>query len=154
MRCIVVAADGSENAERAADLAADLASKFGADLVLTYVITAAPITAAPAGIPHPATDPRAPMRLQTVAVSDVPTDAAEDVLAKAKARVEARGAQGVETEIRAGEPAEMILSVANDRGADAIVLGKRGRGRLAGVLLGSISQKVVALAGCAVIVVP
>lgn len=154
MRCIVAATDGSENAERAVDLAADLASKVGADLVLTYVVTAAPLAPASAGVAHPATDLRMPMRVQTVAVSGVPTDAAEDVLAKAKARAGARGARRVETEIRAGEPAEMILAVAKDRGADAIVLGKRGRGRLAGLLLGSISQKVTALAGCAVVVIP
>ena len=154
MRCIVAAVDGSDNAQRAVDLAADLASKFGADLVLAYVITAAPIATTSAGVRHPATDLRVPPRVQTVAVSDVPTDAAEDALAQAKARAEAKGARRVETETRAGEPAEMILSVAKERGADAIVLGKRGRGRLAGLLLGSISQKVVAQAECAVIVLP
>ena len=35
-----------------------------------------------------------------------------------------------------------------------LVVGRRGRGRLSGLLLGSVSQKVASLAPCIVIVVP
>lgn len=47
-----------------------------------------------------------------------------------------------------------IIEAAERGNADAIVIGRRGRGRLAGLLLGSVSQKVVTLAPCPVVVVP
>lgn len=43
---------------------------------------------------------------------------------------------------------------AEDDATDVIAVGKRGLGRLSRLLLGSVSPKVVALAPCAVIVVP
>ena len=54
------------------------------------------------------------------------------------------------------DPAEAIIEAARREHADAIIVGRRGRGRgqLAGLLLGSVSQKVVSLAPCTVIVVP
>lgn len=154
MRQIVAATDGSDTADRAVDFAAELASKFTVDLVLTYVISASSTALAGGGLAHPATDLRAPIRVESTSLSQVLTDAANDILAKAKARAQARGARRVHTELRTGEPAEMILLLAKEHDAGVIVLGKRGRGRLAGLLLGSISQKVMMLAPCAVIVVP
>lgn len=57
------------------------------------------------------------------------------------------------TEILEGDPAEAIINVANTRKSDLIVMGSRGLGRLAGLLIGSTSQKVVAHANCPVLVV-
>ena len=59
----------------------------------------------------------------------------------------------IHTEILEGSPAEAILNVANTRKSDLIVMGSRGLGRLAGLLLGSTSQKVVAHANCPVLIV-
>lgn len=55
---------------------------------------------------------------------------------------------------RAGEVAPAILGIAEEQGAEAIVVGKRGAGRIAGLLIGSISQKLVSLAPLPVTVVP
>ncbi len=70
-----------------------------------------------------------------------------------RVRAVAKGARHVSTEAFAGDPAEQILAWADARQADLIALGSRGHGRLAGLLLGSVTQKVVALARCAVLVV-
>ena len=59
----------------------------------------------------------------------------------------------VETGIVEGSPAESIIEVANTRKSDLIVMGSRGLGRLAGLVLGSTSQKVVAHAPCPVLIV-
>jgi nucleotide-binding universal stress UspA family protein len=93
-------------------------------------------------------------KVEDTSLPEVLEDAGRDVLAKAAARAEQRGARHIHTEIRAGEPAETLIAVAKERAADAMVLGKRGRGRLAGLVLGSVSQKVVTNAPCPVIVVP
>ena len=49
-----------------------------------------------------------------------------------------------------GPPAEAILNLAEVREIDLIIMGTRGLSRLAGVLLGSESQKVISHADCPV----
>jgi nucleotide-binding universal stress UspA family protein len=52
-----------------------------------------------------------------------------------------------------GDPAKEILSVAAEEHADIIIMGRRGMGDLAGLLLGSVSHKVSHLAECACLTV-
>jgi nucleotide-binding universal stress UspA family protein len=59
----------------------------------------------------------------------------------------------IHTEILEGDPASAIIEVAKVRNSDLIVMGSRGLGRLAGLLLGSTSQKVVSHATCPVLIV-
>jgi len=58
-----------------------------------------------------------------------------------------------EVEVAAGPPAESIVHVAHERGADLIVMGTHGRTGLHHVLLGSVAEKVVRLAPCPVLTV-
>jgi nucleotide-binding universal stress UspA family protein len=59
----------------------------------------------------------------------------------------------VHTELIEGDAAESIIEVANTRNSSVIVMGSRGLGRLAGLVLGSTSQKVVGHAPCPVLIV-
>ena len=59
----------------------------------------------------------------------------------------------VRTVVHEGDPASAILAVAKEADADLIVMGRRGLGDLAGLLLGSVSQKVTHLAECACLTV-
>ena len=79
----------------------------------------------------------------------------ERILIDARTRAEAIGAPDVATEVKWGDPAEAIIEAARAGQADTIVIGRRGRGSvLAGLLLGSVSQKVASLAPCIVTIVP
>jgi nucleotide-binding universal stress UspA family protein len=62
------------------------------------------------------------------------------------------GTVKIVTRVEQGHPAQVLLDAA--RGARLLVVGTRGHGTLAGVLLGSVSQHVVQHASCPVVVVP
>ena len=51
---------------------------------------------------------------------------------------------------RSGEVAQTIIDIAQEKQVDAVVVGKRGAGRVPGALLGSVSQKLVDSFACAV----
>jgi nucleotide-binding universal stress UspA family protein len=61
-------------------------------------------------------------------------------------------AQGIESHVVAGAPARALLDMATD--ADLVVVGSRGLGGFAGLLLGSVSQQVAHHASCPVVIVP
>lgn len=52
------------------------------------------------------------------------------------------------------DPADLIADVAKEADADLIVVGTRGHGRVAGMLLGSVTQRLLHVAPCPVLAVP
>ncbi len=142
MTHILVATDGSESADRAIDFAAGLAKGLGAKLSIVTV-----------GDDFSSDD------VQRLARSEGDIGEAlelisNQILIGARQRARRIGVTNIETQAAWGDAAEAIIAAASRIGADTIVVGRRGRGRLAGLLLGSVSQKVVTLAPCPVIVVP
>lgn len=77
---------------------------------------------------------------------------AEEILNAAVAELKDVACE-ISAEILEGDPASAIIEVAKSRSSDIIVMGSRGLGRLAGLLLGSTSQKVVSYALCPVLIV-
>jgi nucleotide-binding universal stress UspA family protein len=143
MKVILTASDGSQSAERGVALAADLACAYAADLV---IITAVPLSGGPELSEF--------SRAEGATVGDILEGIAQAHLAQARAIAEKTNARILRAETRDGDPAEVIMTAAREFAADVIVVGKRGQGRLAGLLLGSVSQKLVSLAGQPVLVVP
>ncbi|MFZ5898110.1 MAG: universal stress protein [Bacillota bacterium] len=59
----------------------------------------------------------------------------------------------IETLVLFGDPAQLITEYAEEKEYDMVVLGSRGAGPLRGVLLGSVSYKVLNSAHCPVLIV-
>ena len=57
------------------------------------------------------------------------------------------------THIHVGQPAEVIAKLAAEQGCDLIVMGTHGRGGIAGLVTGSVANRVLHLAGCPVLLV-
>ena len=76
------------------------------------------------------------------------------ILVEAKERAQSIGVAKVRTSSGSGDVTEAIMDMARRERSDIIVVGRRGRGQLTGLLLGSVSQKLVSLAPCLVLVVP
>jgi len=76
------------------------------------------------------------------------------ILDQAKRRAKRIGVSKVKLQTGWGDAAEVIIDTGRREKADVIVVGRRGRGRLAGLLLGSVSQKIASLAPAIVMIVP
>ena len=77
---------------------------------------------------------------------------ADEALARARALTE-RLKIDARTYTAIGEPAATIVAFAKKHGCAGIVMGSRGQGQLAGLMLGSVAAKVIALATCPVTIV-
>ena len=138
---ILVGTDNSDSAHRAVDAAASLAKQVGASLIIVNV-------------EQGYFDHRlGPFDAQEGTV-DMLEARSREILSRAKEQAERIGVTSVQTVSGLGDAAAFILDVAKREAADLIVLGKRGRSRLVGILIGSISQHVAALAPCSVQIVP
>ena len=135
---ILLAVDGSEHALHAASVAAELARAMKSEQLRIVICFD--------GIPSYLGEPN----LEKVV--DQKVLKANDVLRQAVETVGEIPAE-IHTELIEGDPAEAIIEVAKTRGSNVIVMGSRGLGRLAGLVLGSTSQKVVSHAPCPVLIV-
>jgi nucleotide-binding universal stress UspA family protein len=142
MQHILVATDGSTGADRAVDVAGELAKAVGGQLSIVTI----------GG--NLSDDETRQLARAEGNIGDALEALSAQILMAAKDRARRLGVTTVEVQTGWGDAAEQIIALAKHKNADAIVLGRRGRGRLAGLLLGSVSQKVVSLAPCTVIVVP
>jgi nucleotide-binding universal stress UspA family protein len=138
---ILLATDGSEEAQLAATTAADLAQKTNSEL---HVLTVGPDYPLYELTEHPA-------EFEDV-LSENRRQAKETLEQQAK-RIEESGGTIKETHLREGRADKEIVEVAEEIGAGLIVMGSRGHGRLRRALLGSVSDAVVRHAHCPVTIV-
>ena len=127
--------DMSPEAQQAASVAINMVKTFESRLILLSVIETANDEIAPS---HP---------------GQASPEAVASLLAKAQALF---SEQGIESEVmeRQGQPAFVICDVADEIGADLIVMGCRGLGLIEDNLADSVSNRVINLAPCPVLIVP
>ena len=140
---IVVGTDGSETAGEAVRQAVDLAKLTGAELSIVSAFS-------------PVSDRRV-KDTQDEAPADVRYEIGprEDVNLVLDAAAAAARKEGIEVQTHPveGEPAEAILTVAEDTKADLIVVGNKGMTGARRFLLGSVPNNVSHHAPCSVIIV-
>ena len=125
-KSLIVGVDGSEGSRAAVDEAIDLAGNLGA--TLTFVFVRKP----PSGWLG---DPYY-QRALTGDLVDARRAVAEAVETATTAGI------GAYSEVLEGDPANELVSIADNRDVDMIVVGSRGHNALAGAVLGSVSQSV------------
>lgn len=146
MRDILVALDGSASANRALELAADVALRYGAALHLVHVMLR----------PVASEELREFARIERV---ELPTavemsSPGQAIVAAGAAVAAAKGVQRLTTEVLTGDPTEELLEYAREQGIDLMVVGRRGLGQIRGLLMGSVSWKINSMAECPVLTVP
>jgi len=143
LKRILVAVDGSAHAGRAVESGANLASRYGAELILLHVMT----SLGSARIPPELYDLARIEHIEATEAS-ILRGVAEGILEAAEARARNHGARRVRTLIGVGHAAEVIVERAEQEAANLIVMGRRGLGSARGLLMGSVSNKVAHLCEC------
>jgi nucleotide-binding universal stress UspA family protein len=136
---IIWATDGSEHADRALELAKSLASENGSELLAVHSIEH---LVGPGSRGAPTESPDEEDR--------------ETKLAKQVAELKEQGINATLKVVEGGATgaAHTLARVAEEEGADLIIAGTRGHTPLSGLLLGSVTQRLLHLAKCPVLVVP
>ncbi len=136
MEKLLVAYDGSKQAEKAYKLALAMASKFSARIIVLSV----------ARLPEP------PVAVELEAVLESASEYYEGHFKSMKELAKSLDIDAT-FEVRAGHPAEQIVHIADEEKADAIVMGHRGESLLQRWLVGSVAKRVLSYAHCTLIVV-
>jgi len=147
LKKVMVATDGSKNAERAIEAAARISKQFGSELiVLSVVMELVPPVYSPIGVDVPTVDYSAYLSQAEADAKKVADEAAKKIatITTNTRVVVLRSVTSV---------AEAILEEASQENVNLIVVGTRGLGGFKKLLLGSVSSAVVEHSPCSVLVV-
>jgi len=171
---ILVATDGSDAAMKAVDLVAELAARFEVPLTIGHVLQfgrPSKELKRMADVEHIVESVNRKSKLDfellsgsgggdIFATSRPASDTVraitligEEILSRAADRARELGVKQVDTRTADDDPADGILKMADEVGADMIVVGHRGLGRLKTLLVGSVALKVTQHAACTVVTV-
>ena len=137
-KAIVLALDGSDTAKRGIPIAVELAKEGKGKIVIAHVEE------------RMATKGRAPLEVDE-----------DEIQAELRAMVKDFAAEGIEASLEMGDvmaggagTAHAIADIAEKSKADLIVTGTRGHSPVAGLLVGSVTQRLLHIAKQPILVVP
>ena len=170
---ILCPTDGSGHANKALDLAIDMAKKYDAELVILHVphrsedIEALQRFGEIEGLAEHVSSEMDRLRAMDYRVA-METDSAfldsgisprllielgQHIIDAAKLRAEQDGFNNADARIEAGDPADRILKCIDSEKIDCVIMGSRGLNNFKGLFLGSVSHKVANRAVCTCIAV-
>ena len=171
---ILLAADGSDHSVRAAAVAGDLASKYGADVVVLHVIDRSQLDEARermAEVEHVAERgheqypwvANAPAELAAMLQPDEEPEQRQRMLKYLADKIVRSSMEQlhehdvshdrIRVVFKNGHPAKRVLETAKEENSDLIVMGSRGLSDFMGALEGSVSRRVTHGSACSVITV-
>jgi nucleotide-binding universal stress UspA family protein len=133
---ILLATDGSKDAELAAATAVELARSTGSELHVVSVGIVAPALLAPLDV--------GPVRVEQEARS---------ILDEQRKKIENMGGAVAQSYVRMGDAAKEVVNLAEEIGEGLIAVGSRGKGGIRRALIGSVSDSIIRYAHCSVLVV-
>jgi nucleotide-binding universal stress UspA family protein len=138
-KTIVVGVDGSPGSRRALTWAAAEAADHGAELIVVNVWE------------HTLLPPAGSVSVSEHYVPDPSQRTADDLLGVIKEELGDDPPVRVQPLVKQGRPAKVLID--ESANADMLVVGNRGHGGFAGLVIGSVSQHVAAYAKCPVTVI-
>ena len=136
---ILLATDGSTEAELAAETASELAKRTGSELYVLHVLALPIDTQDPSSF-----EPEVRRRME---------ERTRATLGELVGGIESSGGKVAGSHLGVGRPDAEIVDLAEEIGAGLIVMGSRGYGPIRQALIGSVSDSVVRHAHCPVMVV-
>ena len=175
LRKIVLAHDGSNHADKALELAITLAKATGSGLEIVNVLSNQSLSQDELTLAE--TEYGSAMEQGLGDLKLVPLGGAqwlgtaalvqsrpelsptvhrvlgEQIVRQAAATARTKGVAEVTTAVETGDPASAIVRRAQEAKADLVMMGSRGLSNIKGLLIGSVSNKVISLAECSVVTV-
>ena len=145
---VICGVDGSDDSVHALLAARELTARLRARLVVAHVTDPIQASIVHAEFSAGGNLGRVPM---SVPQTEIEREAGEAIIDRVIANA---GALEAERRVLSGRPSDSLAALAAKEGAALIVVGSRGRGGFKTLVLGSVSNGLIGVAKCPVVVVP
>lgn len=136
MKKILVPVDGSGHAFKAIEFASDMAKLYNATVYILHVYKHAEVTGT-------LMDYMKSEKIKESPSATYQTLIETQIIAPAFSRLRNMGIDTAESAVLQGDPAELIIDYAKEHDIGMIIMGRSGMGSMTGLMMGSVSTKVI-----------